>query len=51
LAARLAARPNDEGTKRKLGETEGEMDGAAAQLWGIADAELNEIHAALEQLR
>jgi hypothetical protein len=41
----------DRSAKRGLAETEDEIDRAAAKLWALTDAELNEIHKALELLR
>jgi ribosomal protein S15P/S13E/SAM-dependent methyltransferase len=51
LVARLSARPNDADSKRKLIEIEDQIDRAAAQMWGLTDAELVEIRKALELLR
>jgi SAM-dependent methyltransferase len=51
LAAKLAEHPDDADLKRKLADVEDEVDRAAAQLWSLTDAELNEIRNALELLR
>lgn len=51
LAARVAASPSDEDAKRQLAKVEDEVDRAAAELWGLTDAELNEIRKALELLK
>ena len=50
-AARLAANPNDEDAKRELAKVEDQVDHAAAELWGLTDAELVEIRKALELLK
>jgi thioredoxin-like negative regulator of GroEL len=50
LGARLAAKPDDEEAKRELAEVEDQVDRAAAELWGLTDAELQEIRTALEVL-
>lgn len=50
LAARMAENPVDWDAKRQLEEVENEIDHAAAQLWGLSDAELDEIKKALELL-
>ena len=52
LAARIAANPAEEEAKRELGHVEDEVDHvAAAELWGLTDAELDEIRKALELLK
>jgi hypothetical protein len=51
LAARLADDPNDERAKRELAKVQDEVDRAAAELWGLTDAELEEIRKALELLK
>jgi hypothetical protein len=51
LAARLAAKPNDEEAERELAEVEDQIDRAAAELWGLTTAELAEIRKALELLK
>jgi hypothetical protein len=51
LAARLAAKPDDEEAKRELARVEDQIDHAAAELWGLTEAELVEIRKALELLK
>jgi len=51
LATQLAKHPDDEDAKRKLTETEDEVDYAAVMLWGLTDSELDEIRRALGLLR
>jgi len=51
LTASLAEDPEDEEARRKLAETEGEIDRAAKKLWGLSDAELDEIREALDLSR
>ena len=43
--------PNAEGVGRQLAEVEDQVDRAAAELWGLTDAELVEIRKALELLK
>lgn len=50
LAARMAEDPKDEEAKRELAKVEDQVDHAAAELWGITEAELQEIRNALEIL-
>jgi Eco57I restriction-modification methylase len=50
LAVELASHPDDGAAKWKLAEIEDAIDHAAAKLWGLSDAELNEIRKALELL-
>ena len=50
LAAWLVANAADEAAKRELARVEDQIDRAAAQLWGLTDAELDEIRHALELL-
>ena len=47
---RLADNPDDEDPKREPAKVEGDVDHAAAELWGLTDAELGEIRKALELL-
>ena len=49
--ATLAAHLDDEDATKKLMEAEDETDRAAAKLWGLTDAELNEIRNSVELLR
>lgn len=51
LAARIVENPLDWEAKRQLGEVEDQIDHAAATLWGLTDAELEEIRKALELLK
>jgi hypothetical protein len=51
LAARLAAKPDDPATRDELAQVEDQVDHAAAELWGLTAAELEEIRKALELLR
>jgi SAM-dependent methyltransferase len=51
VSSRLAAKPDDKEAKRELAEVEDQIDRAAAELWGLTDAELAEIRKALEVMR
>lgn len=51
VAARLAAEPNDKEAKRELDRIQNQIDHVAAELWGLTDAELEEIRKALELLQ
>ena len=44
----MAGDPKDEKAKRELAHVEDQIDHAAAELWGLTDAELEEIRRALE---
>jgi ribosomal protein S15P/S13E len=50
LASRLVTKPDDKEAKRELAQVEDQVDRAAAALWGLTDAELDEIRKALELL-
>jgi hypothetical protein len=50
VAARRAENPAGEETSRELAKVEDEIDHAAAELWGLTHAQLDEIHEALELL-
>jgi hypothetical protein len=50
LAHELAAKPDDKEAKRELEKVEDQIDHAAAELWGLTAAELEEIRKALELL-
>ena len=50
LAAKIADDAEDKSAKGELAEVEDQIDHAAAELWGITEAELQEIRKALEIL-
>jgi hypothetical protein len=50
LAERIAACRDDPDAKQQLAEMEGEIDRAAASLWGLTDAELVQVRKALDSI-
>lgn len=51
LASRLAGNSDDNEAKRELAQVEDKINQAAAKLWGLTDAELDEIRKALDLLK
>lgn len=51
LGSQLASHPDNEIARRELADAEVNLDRAAARLWMLSDAELNEVRCALELLK